>query len=124
MKYSAVVNLTAPYKSFGKKRLFFSIGNNVCTDPFPKVFVPRIIALLLSCNAPATISEAEADPPFTITRRGLPKIKSPFLALYSLIVLSKRGLFVDTILPSSRKKFVTCIAWLSKPPGFLLRSKI
>ena len=39
-----------------------SSGINVCTDPFPKDLFPKINALLLSCNAPATISDADADP--------------------------------------------------------------
>ena len=38
-----------------------------CTVPFPKVFSPNNIALLLSWSAPARISAAEADPPSTNT---------------------------------------------------------
>ena len=33
----------------------------VCTDPLPNERVPISVARLWSCNAPATISEAEAD---------------------------------------------------------------
>ncbi|MND07857.1 hypothetical protein D3C83_301180 [compost metagenome] len=39
----------------------------VCTEPLPKVCVPITVARLWSCSAPATISEAEAEPPFTST---------------------------------------------------------
>jgi hypothetical protein len=36
----------------------------VCTEPLPNERVPARVARLLSCSAPATISEAEAEPPF------------------------------------------------------------
>ena len=42
----------------------------VCTEPLPKVCVPMIVARLWSCSAPATISEADAEPPFTSTTIG------------------------------------------------------
>ena len=58
------------------------------TDPLPKDFSPTIIALLLSFKAPATISEAEAEPPLIRTISGLPLISSPFLALYIFIFFS------------------------------------
>ena len=53
----------------------------VCTDPFPKDVVPIIIALSWSCSAPATISEAEAEPPFINTTIGSPLEISPLVAL-------------------------------------------
>ena len=53
----------------------------VCTEPFPKDWVPSIIALLRSCRAPATISDAEAEPLFIKTTNGNPLIMSPGLAL-------------------------------------------
>ena len=36
-----------------------------CTDPFPNVVEPTIVAFPYSRNAPASISEADAEPPFT-----------------------------------------------------------
>ena len=37
-------------------------GMIVCTEPLPKLWVPTTTARPQSCNAPATISEAEALP--------------------------------------------------------------
>ena len=37
-------------------------GMTVCTEPLPKDFVPIMMARLWSCKAPATISDAEAEP--------------------------------------------------------------
>ena len=51
----------------------------VWTEPFPKDLVPRIIARRWSCKAPATISDADADPPFIKTTSGKPLAASPFL---------------------------------------------
>ena len=48
----------------------FGSGRMVCTEPLPKVCVPMIVARLWSCSAPATISEAEAEAPFTSTTSG------------------------------------------------------
>ena len=45
-------------------------GRMVCTEPLPKVCVPMMMARLWSCSAPATISEAEAEPPLTSTTIG------------------------------------------------------
>ncbi|OEH45362.1 hypothetical protein lpari_03641 [Legionella parisiensis] len=42
--------------------VFSSNGNTVCTEPLPKLVVPRITARLLSLSAPATISAADAEP--------------------------------------------------------------
>ena len=39
----------------------------VCSEPLPKVCVPSTTARLWSCRAPATISEAEAEPALTST---------------------------------------------------------
>ena len=55
-------------------------GIIVWTEPLPKELVPIIIALLWSCKAPATISEAEADPPLIITTKGFDSIRSPDFA--------------------------------------------
>src|ERR1700761_1372145 len=49
----------------------------VCTDPLPNERVPIRVARLWSCSAPATISEADADPPLISTTRGLPLMRSP-----------------------------------------------
>ena len=92
------------------------------TDPLPYEFSPKIIALLWSFNAPAKISEADAEPLFIKTTIGLPFISSPFLAKNFLVSEILRP-FVDTISPSSKKKSVIFIAWVSKPPGLFLRSK-
>ena len=81
------------------------------------------MALLWSCRAPATISDADAEPSFINITRGLPLVKSPFDA-------SKRAMFllslpfVETISPELKKWFVTSIDWPNKPPGLFLRSKI
>ena len=53
----------------------------VWTEPLPNERVPRTVARLWSCRAPATISEAEAEPPLTRTTSGLPLVRSPALAL-------------------------------------------
>ena len=45
-------------------------GMIVCTEPLPKVCVPRMIERFQSCNAPATISDADALPWFTRTTIG------------------------------------------------------
>ena len=45
-------------------------GRIVCTEPLPNVCVPMTMARLWSCSAPATISDADAEPPFTSTTIG------------------------------------------------------
>jgi hypothetical protein len=47
-------------------------GISVWTDPLPKLLVPTTMARRWSCSAPATISEAEAEPPLISTTIGLP----------------------------------------------------
>lgn len=44
----------------------------VCTEPLPNERVPISVARLWSCKAPATISDAEAEPPLIRTTSGLP----------------------------------------------------
>ena len=93
------------------------------TDPLPYVFSPKSIALLWSFKAPATISDAEAEPLFIKMISGFPFNLSPFFAkkrLFSLAFLP----FVETISPSFKKKSVTFIAWVNNPPGLFLRSSI
>ena len=46
-------------------------GITDCTEPLPKLRVPTITARLWSCNAPATISEAEAEPELISTTNGI-----------------------------------------------------
>jgi hypothetical protein len=53
----------------------------VCTEPLPKDRVPMTLARSWSLSAPATISEAEAEPPLISTTTGLPLVKSPLRAL-------------------------------------------
>ena len=49
----------------------------VCTEPLPKERVPTAIARFWSCSAPATISDAEAEPPLISTMTGLPLSDRP-----------------------------------------------
>src|SRR5919201_6603756 len=53
----------------------------VCTEPLPNERVPITVARRSSCSAPATISEAEAEPPLISTMSGLPLVRSPARAL-------------------------------------------
>ena len=53
----------------------------VCTEPLPNERVPSMVARVWSCSAPATISEAEAEPPLISTTIGLPLATSPGWAL-------------------------------------------
>ncbi|SPH19277.1 hypothetical protein ASD8599_00001 [Ascidiaceihabitans donghaensis] len=96
-------------------------GITVCTDPLPKLLVPTTIARRWSCNAPATISEADAEPPLIKTTIGLPSARSPKVALNRSPSSATRPR-VDTISPSSRKESDTRIACVSKPPGLLRKS--
>jgi hypothetical protein len=93
----------------------------VCTEPLPKERVPMTMARLWSWRAPATISEAEAEPPLMSTTRGLPLVRSPPLALKRWVSSALRPR-VETISPRSRKASETMMAWSSRPPGLLRRS--
>ena len=84
--------------------------------------MPTTIALLWSCKAPATISEAEAEPPSIITTSGFPRVLSFCFALYLFMSFLSLPL-VETISPLSRKISVTFTACESNPPGFDLTSK-
>jgi hypothetical protein len=64
VKYRAVVNRSAPLPG--------PSGMMVCTEPLPNERVPTSVARLWSCSAPATISEAEAEPPLISAMTGLP----------------------------------------------------
>ena len=76
----------------------------------------------LSCNAPATISDADADPWLIRTTTGFPFAKSPGLAkVRSISVLFLPR--VDTISPESRNASDTSIAAVRYPPGLLRTSK-
>ena len=79
------------------------------------------IARRWSCNAPATISDADAEPPLIRTTIGLPSARSPGTALKRSPSSGLRPR-VDTISPSSKKASDTRIAWVNKPPGLLRRS--
>ncbi|EKD68545.1 MAG: hypothetical protein ACD_47C00556G0003 [uncultured bacterium] len=61
VKYHAVVRMSPA---------LFSIGMTVWMTPFPKVFPPMSMPLLLSWMAPATISEDDAEPLFISTISG------------------------------------------------------
>ena len=56
----------------GGAPLFWPSGMMVCTEPLPNERVPMMVARLWSCSAPATISEAEAEPPLINTTSGMP----------------------------------------------------
>ena len=64
VKYRAVVRRRAPFP--------WPRGIMVCTEPLPNDRVPTIVARFWSCKAPATISDAEAEPPLIRTINGLP----------------------------------------------------
>ena len=99
-----------------------SIGSTAWTEPFPKVFSPTKIALLWSCKAPLTISEAEAEPSFTRTTKG----KSVFVPnlLASNFSSSVTSLpFCETITPFFTNRSTTPIAWFKRPPGLFLKSR-
>ena len=70
----------------------------VCTDALPNDRVPRMVARLWSCSAPATISEAEAEPPLISTISGLPLVRSPGRALKRCVSSGLRPR-VETISP-------------------------
>ena len=56
-------------------------GMIVWTEPLPNDWVPMTIARRWSCRAPATISDAEAEPPLISTTIGRPSTMSPGRAL-------------------------------------------
>ena len=93
----------------------------VCTEPLPKVLLPRTTARRWSCSAPATISDAEADPPLTSTTIGAPLRMSAGFAL-NFISASLPRPRVETITPFSRKASATATAPFRTPPGLLRRS--
>ena len=96
-------------------------GKIVWTDPFPYDCSPRIIARLWSWSAPATISDADADPWFIRTIIGLSLAMSPPDAV-NLDISFLSLPFIDTISPDFRKLFVTFADWSNKPPGLFLKS--
>ena len=79
------------------------------------------VARLWSCSAPATISDADAEPPLISRMSGLPLVGSPGRALKRCVSSELRP-WVETISPFSRKASDTEIAWSSRPPGLLRRS--
>ena len=84
-------------------------GMMVCTEPLPNERVPTSVARLSSCNAPATISEADAEPPLIRTMTGLPLIRSPGRALKRWVSSALRPR-METISPLSRNASETEIA--------------
>ena len=81
----------------------------VCTEPLPNERVPMMVARLWSCRAPATISDAEAEPPLISTTIFLPSVTSPGWALARCVSSLLRPL-VSTMAPRSRKSSDTAIA--------------
>jgi hypothetical protein len=100
---------------------WFGIGMIDCTEPLPNDLVPSTIDRRWSCSAPATISEAEAEPPLIRITIGLPSIRSPDSA-FQRCASSLLRPRVETISPLSMKSSLTAIAWSSRPPGLLRRS--
>ncbi len=96
-------------------------GMIVCTEPLPNERVPISVARLWSCSAPATISEAEADPPLISTTSGLPFVMSPPRAVKRWVSSGVRPR-VETTSPRAISVLVTDTAWSSNPPGLLRRS--
>jgi hypothetical protein len=96
-----VVNRKAPLSA--------PMGMMVCTEPLPKERVPTSVARLSSCSAPATISEAEAEPPLIRTMTGLPLVRSPAWALKRWVSSALRPR-VETISPLSWNASETEIA--------------
>src|SRR6266478_4420530 len=94
----------------------------VCTDPLPNERVPTNVARLWSCSAPATISEADAEPPLIKTISCLPLVRSPGCAERRWVSSALRPR-VETISPRSRKASETVTASSSNPPGLLRRSR-
>ena len=76
-----------------------------------------------SCRAPATISEADADPSFIKTINGFPSVKSPLEALNLEISFLSLPL-IETISPEPKKLFVTYADRSKRPPGLQLRSRM
>ena len=74
-----------------------------------------------SLSAPATISEAEAEPPFTSTTSGAPSMRSPGVASIRKRASEVRPSAV-TMTPESRKSSATATPASSTPPGLLRRS--
>src|SRR5437660_701709 len=75
-------------------------GMIVCTEPFPKVWLPTTIALPQSWSAPPTISEPEALPWFTRTTSGKfahdgDRHLRPGLAAHALDGVGKLHVFRD-----------------------------
>ena len=66
--------------------------------PLPNERVPITVARLWSCSAPATISDAEAEPPLMSTTTCLPSVMSPGRALARCVSSWPRPL-VSTMAP-------------------------
>ncbi|MNT07713.1 hypothetical protein D3C72_1424280 [compost metagenome] len=98
-----------------------SSGSTVCTEPLPKVRLPITRARLLSRKAPASTSDALAEPASTSTTTGASFNRSPGVASKraSLMLMRPRVL---TMLPLSSRSSATCTAAVSRPPGLLRRS--
>ena len=84
----------------------------VCTDPLPKDRVPTRSRGGDPATTPATISEADADPPLISTTNFFPSAMSPgprigpFRPCRPLVI---------TMVPRSRNESATAIAWSSRP---------
>ena len=107
-------------------------GQNRPTEPLPKVWVPRTTARLRSWSAPATISDAEAEPPLTRTTIGTVSTSggsfsrsrrvgcpagSPGLAVSRIFESSVRPSVYTTNAFWGRNIADTATAPFSRPPG-------
>ena len=97
-------------------------GITDCTEPLPKLRVPIMIALLWSCNAPATISEADAEPLFISTTNGMSLAIVRSVAINSISFPSNLPL-VDTIRPLLIKVSTTPTEACNTPPGLFRKSR-
>src|SRR3989344_8814925 len=101
-------------------------GNGItdCTDPLPNDFIPKMIARLLSCRAPAKISLPEALPSLMRTTMGQPT-RCVLLAERVIVFCERRRPLVETtVLPCARNSSVMLMATFNSPPGLLRRSRI
>ena len=64
----------------------------VCTEPLPKDRVPTMVARWWSCRAPATISEADAEPCLISTTSFCPSVMSQGLRVGPLDLLEVSAL--------------------------------
>ena len=94
-----------------------------CTRPFPQLVWPAMTARSWSCSAPATISDADAEPLLRRTTTGMRE----WVFLPGAEKLCSWAPFRPRVTTTfslfARKKSDTAMAWSRRPPGFPRRSK-